>query len=102
MMLVPLALVLFAAFVNAEPAINEARPHSNRPGRFLSLPIPQKCANRKYLPALAVCRIIIHIMSTADDRDPRAENITPAYLNVLVHHNGNPSISFQGSERSQN
>lgn len=48
MMLVPLAVVLFAAFVNAEPAINEARPHSNRPGRFLSLPIPQKCSNRKY------------------------------------------------------
>lgn len=47
-MLVPLAVVLFAAFANAEPAINEARPHSNRPGRFLSLPIPQKCTNRKY------------------------------------------------------
>ena len=47
-MLLPLAVVLLAAFANAEPAINEARPHSNRPGRFLSLPIPQKCANRKY------------------------------------------------------
>lgn len=48
MILVPLAVVLLAAFVNAEPAINESGPRNNRPGRFLSLPIPQKCANRKY------------------------------------------------------
>lgn len=47
MMLVPLVVVLFAALVYAQPAINEIRPQSNRPGRFLSLPIPQKCANRE-------------------------------------------------------
>lgn len=61
MLLVPLALVLFAAFVNAEPAINEARPHSNRPGRFLSLPVPQKCANRKYLPASAELSLTLSV-----------------------------------------
>lgn len=43
-------LVLAAcAFAAATPAINEARPTSNRPGRFLSLPNPQKCANSEYL-----------------------------------------------------
>ncbi|KAI4497992.1 hypothetical protein M0802_006816 [Mischocyttarus mexicanus] len=47
MILLPLTLVLvLAAICKAEPAINEARPHSNRPGRFLSLPNPQKCSNR--------------------------------------------------------
>lgn len=49
MALVPLAVLVFlAAIVAVEPAINEVRPHSNRPGRFLSLPVPQKCANREY------------------------------------------------------
>lgn len=61
-MLVPLAIVLLAAFANAEPAINEARPHSNRPGRFLSLPVPQKCANRKCL--LTSCfNVIAHTIA---------------------------------------
>lgn len=42
-------LVLAACAVAvATPAINEIRPVSNRPGRFLSLPNPQKCANSKY------------------------------------------------------
>lgn len=48
MMLVPLAiLATLAVVISADPAINEARPHSNRPGRFLSLPVPAKCANRE-------------------------------------------------------
>lgn len=34
--------------MNVEAEVNAARPHSNRPGRFLSLPIAQKCANRKF------------------------------------------------------
>lgn len=58
MMLVPLAVVLLAAFVNAEPAINESGPRTNRPGRFLSLPIPQKCANRKYSDICASFQIL--------------------------------------------
>lgn len=29
-------------------AIKEIRPVSNRPGRFLSLPVPNKCSARKY------------------------------------------------------
>jgi hypothetical protein len=43
-----LALVVLAAcaVAVATPAINQIRPVSNRPGRFLSLPNPQKCANR--------------------------------------------------------
>ncbi|XP_043478353.1 uncharacterized protein LOC122508841 [Leptopilina heterotoma] len=39
-------VVILAVIANVDSAINEARPHSNRPGRFLSLPVPQKCANR--------------------------------------------------------
>lgn len=58
MMLVPLAVVLLAAFVNAEPAINESGPRTNRPGRFLSLPIPQKCANRKYSDTCVPCQVL--------------------------------------------
>jgi hypothetical protein len=46
MMLLPLLLVAFAAYASA--AISEVRPHSNRPGRFLSLPVPQKCANSEF------------------------------------------------------
>lgn len=67
-MLVPLAVVLLAAFVNAEPAINDSGPRTNRPGRFLSLPIPQKCANRKYL-LIYICDLLstIHIMSPKDN-----------------------------------
>lgn len=49
-MIVPLVLVVVLAVIsNTEAAISEARPHSNRPGRFLSLPIAQKCANRKLI-----------------------------------------------------
>lgn len=48
MKLAPLAiLVVFAAIFQAHAAVNQARPHSDRPGRFLSLPMAQKCANRK-------------------------------------------------------
>ncbi|KAG5877332.1 hypothetical protein JTB14_003618 [Gonioctena quinquepunctata] len=40
-------LVLAAcACALADPAINQARPVSNRPGRFLALPKAEKCANR--------------------------------------------------------
>ena len=36
------------ALVLGTPAIKEIRPKSNRPGRFLSLPVPSKCSSRKY------------------------------------------------------
>ncbi|XP_014214148.1 uncharacterized protein LOC106643501 [Copidosoma floridanum] len=44
MMLVPLLVVALATIASA--AINEVRTPSNKPGRFLSLPKPEKCVNR--------------------------------------------------------
>lgn len=46
-----IAFVVLAACAAAvaTPAINQIRPVSNRPGRFLSLPNPQKCANSKWV-----------------------------------------------------
>ncbi|GLV38622.1 schlaff [Carabus blaptoides fortunei] len=41
-----LLLLTCCVLVTSTPAINEARPVSNRPGRFLSLPVASKCANR--------------------------------------------------------
>lgn len=47
-MIVPLAIfVVLAVVSNTEADVNAARPHSNRPGRFLSLPVPDKCVRRK-------------------------------------------------------
>lgn len=46
--LVLLVVVCALAYSVADVSQGQQRPPSNRPGRFLSLPIPQKCANRKY------------------------------------------------------
>jgi len=42
----PVLVVTLAAL--AFGAIKEIRPVSNRPGRFLSLPVPNKCSARKF------------------------------------------------------
>lgn len=51
-MKVTLVLAAFCvAATYAEPAISQARTTtttSTKPGRFLSLPVPAKCASRKY------------------------------------------------------
>lgn len=52
-MKVTLVLAAFCvAATYAEPAISQARTSttttSTKPGRFLSLPVPAKCASRKY------------------------------------------------------
>lgn len=48
-----LLLVIATCFVatclaEPKPAINEIKPQTSKPGRFLSLPIPEKCASRKF------------------------------------------------------
>ncbi|KAG8247004.1 hypothetical protein J6590_071863 [Homalodisca vitripennis] len=44
------ALVVVVASVSA--AISEIRPRQTKPGRFLSLPVPQKCSQIKATPAI--------------------------------------------------
>nr|CAD7203899.1 unnamed protein product [Timema douglasi] len=49
MLATPWLLAVFlavAALASPSPAINEIRQPSNKPGRFLSLPVPNKCAQR--------------------------------------------------------
>ncbi|RZF44320.1 hypothetical protein LSTR_LSTR006870 [Laodelphax striatellus] len=46
MSLLSACLVLAAILGLTSAAINEIRPAAQKPGRFLSLPQPQKCANR--------------------------------------------------------
>nr|CAD7576192.1 unnamed protein product [Timema californicum] len=51
MLATPWLLAVFlavAALASPSPAINEIRQPSNKPGRFLSLPVPNKCAQREY------------------------------------------------------
>nr|CAD7462550.1 unnamed protein product [Timema tahoe] len=51
MLATPWLLAVFLAVValaSPSPAINEIRQPSNKPGRFLSLPVPNKCAQREY------------------------------------------------------
>lgn len=40
------AVMVVVASVSA--AINEIKPRQTKPGRFLSLPVPQKCSQSKY------------------------------------------------------
>lgn len=47
MILVPLVLATILAVVAQVQSAGPARP-PQKPGRFLSLPVPQKCANSKY------------------------------------------------------
>lgn len=51
-MRIALLVLAACAVALADPAINQIRPVSNRPGRFLSLPNPQKCANSKWTSRL--------------------------------------------------
>lgn len=48
-----IALILAACCIAAclaepKPAISEIKAHENKAGRFLTLPIPEKCASRKF------------------------------------------------------
>nr|CAD7448529.1 unnamed protein product [Timema bartmani] len=52
MLATPWLLAVFLAVValaSPSPAINEIRQPSNKPGRFLSLPVPNKCAQLLYM-----------------------------------------------------
>lgn len=41
------ACCIAACLAEPKPAISEIKAHENKAGRFLTLPIPEKCASRK-------------------------------------------------------
>ncbi|XP_067007071.1 uncharacterized protein slf [Anabrus simplex] len=46
LIVVPCLVLLACALTVGSPAISEARPGAQKTGRFLSLPVPQKCSQR--------------------------------------------------------